>query len=542
MVRRIPRTIPEALPPVGSAATGGTVRLTGTDTPIILGAAGDTQLDFEEQANGFAIRIGSNANVFTDRIIFNSADHANAFDTILLDGDGTTARLTWDDSGGQWLLVSSVEEFAQFKGDGTSASLYYTLRRTGGGITALFGHLGSDDLFIYTQDGNVNIEARAADLLGSNVAIGAEDTGGTVRTRAEFRGTDGNIYFRDEAGGEALVWNDTVGYWTAQDIWPVTDVAFDLGSATQTWRDLFVDGIKDRAGVLTYDVQNAEFETAHSVLGGTGDTPRITFNDYVAVTASYPSHLMLGFNAYGFGITAGTLNYAAGSAHDFYAGTTPLLQIETTGIYPGGDQNRDLGSATLTWNKVYAVELRDPAGTLMVTLANAHLENQWSVGTLDPGTPDGQFHVHKASAGAVTAVGGTVFTVEDAATTYISLLTPDGTDRGIIFGNPTSNVSGSVIYTGALGSENLQFRTRGNTQRLVLEGTVVRPGADATQDLGNATYSFKDIFLTGGINDGAGTQMAAIAELGELTDGSTTTLHAHAGTELVYPDILLMGG
>jgi hypothetical protein len=92
----------------GAIDSTASQRFTGTNSPVILGAAGDSQVDFEEQTDGFAIRIGNNANAFTDRILLESSNATNAHDIVFYDGDGTTPRLTWDESANQWVFGSNV--------------------------------------------------------------------------------------------------------------------------------------------------------------------------------------------------------------------------------------------------------------------------------------------------------------------------------------------------------------------------------------------------------------------------------------------------
>lgn len=83
-------------------------------------------------------------------------------------------------------------------------------------------------------------------------------------------------------------------------------------------------------------------------------------------------------------------------------------------------------------------------------------------------TPDSDLHVHRASAGTVTAHGNAVLAVENSASAYINLLTPDANESGILFGNPTSNVAGGVIYNNVANPDGLQFRANGNSTKMVI--------------------------------------------------------------------------
>lgn len=109
--------------------------------------------------------------------------------------------------------------------------------------------------------------------------------------------------------------------------------------------------------------------------------------------------------------------------------------------------------------------------------------------------PDNTLHVHKGSAGSVTANGNSPLVVENSTSCYINILTPDANERGILFGAPTSNADGGIIYN-ASSSQNLQFRTNGNTTRAVVTwdgyfgvGTSISPACQGDFDGAIATRS-----------------------------------------------------
>jgi len=61
-------------------------------------------------------------------------------------------------------------------------------------------------------------------------------------------------------------------------------------------------------------------------------------------------------------------------------------------------------------------------------------------------SPDGPLHVHRATAGTVTADTSTDLIVESNATGGISILTPDASSSQIIFGSPNTNWGGHVRW------------------------------------------------------------------------------------------------
>ncbi|MCH8330643.1 MAG: hypothetical protein IH946_04570, partial [Bacteroidetes bacterium] len=61
--------------------------------------------------------------------------------------------------------------------------------------------------------------------------------------------------------------------------------------------------------------------------------------------------------------------------------------------------------------------------------------------------PDTKLHVADGgTAGVVTPLLGTIATFESPDDGYLSILTPDAGIRGILFGEPSSNVAGGIFY------------------------------------------------------------------------------------------------
>lgn len=89
-------------------------------------------------------------------------------------------------------------------------------------------------------------------------------------------------------------------------------------------------------------------------------------------------------------------------------------------------------------------------------------------------TPDSLIHAYKGSAGTVTAVTGTIITVEDDSDAFISILTPDAQARGIYLGEASDNDAGGIIYNDAATPDGFQFRVNGNQTKLHIRssGTV----------------------------------------------------------------------
>ncbi len=82
--------------------------------------------------------------------------------------------------------------------------------------------------------------------------------------------------------------------------------------------------------------------------------------------------------------------------------------------------------------------------------------------------PESRLHIFTGSAGAVTTWPGSLATLEASSHAYLSLLAPPAFERGIFFGEPASNVHGGILYNSAATPNGFQFRTGGNTTRMVI--------------------------------------------------------------------------
>lgn len=83
-------------------------------------------------------------------------------------------------------------------------------------------------------------------------------------------------------------------------------------------------------------------------------------------------------------------------------------------------------------------------------------------------TADSKLHVAKGSAGTVTAFGSSIATLENSSSAYLSLLTPATSEAGLIFGSPTSNLRGYLVYSHS--NDKMSFATN-NSSKMVIEST-----------------------------------------------------------------------
>ncbi|MBG9375174.1 tail fiber domain-containing protein [Panacibacter sp. DH6] len=116
--------------------------------------------------------------------------------------------------------------------------------------------------------------------------------------------------------------------------------------------------------------------------------------------------------------------------------------------------------------------------------------------------PEGNLHVLRGSAGAVTANSNAPLVIENSTNNYINLLTPSASERGILFGDNLNAADGGIIYVGT--SNTLQFRTNGNITRMSLSdagnldiagGTLSFGSVETLADAGANTISANSTFV-----------------------------------------------
>jgi hypothetical protein len=81
-------------------------------------------------------------------------------------------------------------------------------------------------------------------------------------------------------------------------------------------------------------------------------------------------------------------------------------------------------------------------------------------------SPEANLHIFKGNAGAVTAPPNSPLVVENSTHSYINVLAPSVSERGIVFGDNLNAVDAGIIYLGH--TNEMQFRTNGNISRMVL--------------------------------------------------------------------------
>ncbi len=89
------------------------------------------------------------------------------------------------------------------------------------------------------------------------------------------------------------------------------------------------------------------------------------------------------------------------------------------------------------------------------------------IGTTNPIV---KLHI-SGGASSGTPYGGAQLAVEHLDHTYISMISPDAKETGILFGKSSSTISGGILYNNASTLNGLQFRTNGNQTRMSINST-----------------------------------------------------------------------
>lgn len=88
--------------------------------------------------------------------------------------------------------------------------------------------------------------------------------------------------------------------------------------------------------------------------------------------------------------------------------------------------------------------------------------------TISPTNTQSLLHIKKGVSGVGVFNSDANLHVESNVNNYISLLTPNAFESGVLFGNPTSTAHGGIIYN-AGNAKGLQFRTNNNVTRMTLD-------------------------------------------------------------------------
>lgn len=152
---------------------------------------------------------------------------------------------------------------------------------------------------------------------------------------------------------------------------------------------------------------------------------------------------------------------------------------QATGAYatvPGGRANNAIGdysfaagydaSAAHAGTFVWA---DNSGGAFVSTGSNDFIIRAAGGVGIGTNSPEGPLHVLESSAGTMTANSASTGIFERNGTNYISILSPDANARGILFGEPSNNAAGAIIYNVSPVLDGFDFRTGGGVSRMTLD-------------------------------------------------------------------------
>ena len=183
-------------------------------------------------------------------------------------------------------------------------------------------------------------------------------------------------------------------------------------------------------------------------------------------------------------------------------GTVGADELKVTGNGSSGQVLSSDGDGTFSWVTDSEEYLPLAGGTLtgsvtgMTGLTGGTGDFNWDSNTLvvdssasrvgiGTDNPDGQLHVHTATAGNVTAAAAADdLVIENSDDTGISLLTPDDKAASIYFGNPSDNLAAYLQYD--YGTNALYFSTHRASAKMYFNTATATTAMtiDASQNVG----------------------------------------------------------
>lgn len=270
-----------------------------------------------------------------------------------------------------------------------------------------------------------------------SIQLNAQNVGiGTTNPLARFHVADSSVLFIAPGTASLSPGNPPFSGAGRRLMWYADKAAFRTGYIDGTQWDMSNIGYYSFAS--GYDnMANGGFSTATG--GGTTAGGAYSFTaNYATITSG------LGSTAFGYRTTAKAHGgMALGALNDDTDSPDPFNPASSDRLFQIGNGNVN----TLAKNNV------------MTVLRNGNT----GFGTT---SPTSLVHIRQGSAGGTPPFGP--LSVETNSAAYIGLLTPDASESGVIFGTNSNNASGGIVYNNVSDQNGLQFRTNGNTNRMVI--------------------------------------------------------------------------
>ena len=406
------------------------------------GASGSTAftgdiaaVSYSQTFNG-GVGLNSTGNVadISRAITLNNSGNTHTISGALLSLSDTMTQ-----TAGTLTHTASVLDLTQNYTSSTGNALY--LKNYGAGNALRVDDVSGDTTpFIIAADGNVGV--------GTTAASDTLDVNGTARIRTFGSAQPTNVC----TSGTGVLSTCTAG--------------FVDGTGTANYLARWTD--TDTIGIgVTYD------NGTNVGIGTTTVTQKLDVAGNIRATGGFVKSTIGtgGGGAYIQGIVDTNTSFARTSfAHNAYwdAGTA-LWNGEAIGA-------NDMQAIMVPNNGGFQFITHSNTGNTARTMSHAAFTAGTKMtiemgGNVGIGTtvPDSNLHVFGATAGTVSSYAGTTLTTESSGVNYLTLLSPDAFERGIFFGEASSNIAGGIVYNNPGTLDGFQFRTNGNNIRMVVD-------------------------------------------------------------------------
>jgi len=259
-------------------------------------------------------------------------------------------------------------------------------------------------------------------------------------------------------------------------------------------------------------------------------------NDNAFFGAGAGSSNQTGIDNSFFGRLAGT-TAVSGGGNSFFGRSTGNSNASGSNITLIGAR-ADTGSTNLINATAIGANSRVSVSNALVLgsingVNGATSSTNVGIGITNPAAP---LHVLSGTVSGGTVNSGVIATLEKNGTGYLQLLTPNASESGLLFGNVSNSAAGGILYNNAATPNGLQFRTNGNTTRMVIDasGNLGIGTAAPTEKLDIAINSghilLGDPGCLGGFNGiGFGSSLSGCTNYSLLGNGTDTIINRPSG-------------
>ena len=249
-----------------------------------------------------------------------------------------------------------------------------------------------------------------------NFSIGTGGSGGGIYGALNWVASTNTFTFTNNNGDRGLSIKTNTG-----------TINSSLGAA-------IIGGVVGSGIILTGDYSIADASQNQLVLASGGNVGIGTNSP------DYKLHVRNG-SATSSSAFAGTLLAVESSGNTYCSVLSP--DNRASGISFGSGSNRSAAFMNWSYSLNRLAITTDNTNAFVSIGAGSQTEvmRLTSTGRVGIGTstPDSTLHVFAGSAGTVTSVAGTVTTIENSTTNYLSMLSPDNNYSGIVFGSPSDS-------------------------------------------------------------------------------------------------------